>query len=98
MPFKKLREINARANEGIKKKIRNAKEDPRHVALVVIELFIVMLLIISLLFVFDPSLSFPEAAKLSWEAKFFLFVVALAVAFKLYSYTKDFRVKGTSKV
>ena len=92
---KKIREINSRANEGIKKKIKNAKEDPRQIALVVVEVFLILLLIISMLFLFDPKLSFPDADNVPWELKLVLFLVALGLVFKLYSYTKDFRVKGT---
>ena len=95
MAFKKLREIKSRANAGIKKKIKNAKEDNRHLALVLLELLLVALLLLSLLFLFDPSLSFPDAEKIPWELKLVLFVAALAIVFKLYCYTKDFRVKGT---
>ena len=93
MVLKKIREINARANEGIKKKIKNAKEDRRHLALVLLELFLVILILLSLLFLFDPAISFPDSEKIPWQLKLVLFVAAIALVFKLYSYTKEFRVK-----
>lgn len=92
MRLKKIREINSAANEGIKKKIKNAKEDPRHLALVLVELFLVVLIVISLLFIFDPNLSFPESDRIPWAVKLLLFVFAMLLVLKLYDYTKDFRV------
>ncbi len=92
MVLKKVKEINARANEGIKQKIKNAKEDPRHLALVLVELFLITLLLLSLLFFFDPDLSFPDAKFLPWELKLLLFLITIGIIYKLYLYTKDFRV------
>lgn len=91
MPVKKIREINRQANEGIKEKVRQAKDDKRHVGLVVVELVLIALILVSVLFLLDPSLSFPGAEKLSWPLKLFLFFCALGIVVKLYSYTSDFR-------
>ncbi|MDO8633997.1 MAG: hypothetical protein Q7K34_01760 [archaeon] len=91
MPTAKIREITRRANEGIKEKVRQARKDKRHVGLVVVELVLTAFILVSVLFLFDPSLSFPGAEKLPWQLKLFLFLCALAIVVKLYSYTSDFR-------
>ena len=91
MPVKKICEITARANEGLKEKVRQATGDKRHVGLVVVELVLIALILVSVLFFFDPDLSFPGAEKLPWPLKLFLFLCALVIVVKLYSYTSDFR-------
>lgn len=91
MPVAKIREITKQANEGIKEKIAQAKGDKRHVALVAVELVLIAFILVSVLFFFDPDLSFPGAEKLPWPLKLFLFLCALAIVVKLYSYTSDFR-------
>lgn len=94
MPTKQIKEITSQANEGIKEKIVQAKEDKRHVALVIVELVLVAIILVSLLFLFDPNLSFPEADRLPWPLKLFLFLCAFGLVVKLYSYTSDFRSKA----
>ncbi|MBI4044681.1 MAG: hypothetical protein HY392_03155 [Candidatus Diapherotrites archaeon] len=98
MPVKKIREITRRANEGIKEKVRQAKDDKRHIALIVVELVLIALILVSLLFLFDPDLSFSDAGKLPWPLKLFLFLCALAIVVKLYSYTSDFRSEKNWKI
>ena len=89
--IEKLKKINRLANEGIKKKVKRAREDKRHIALVLVELFLVFVLVLSLLFLFDPNLSFPDSDKIPWPVKMLVFLVTVLIAFKLYSYTKEFR-------
>lgn len=91
--IKKLKKINRLAIEGIKEKYKMAKEDKRHIALVAVELLLILMLVMSLVFLFDPAHSFPGSEKIPWPLKLLLFFGGTAIAFKLYSYTKDFRFK-----
>jgi len=89
--IEKLKELNQKVNEGLKQKFRKAREDPREIALVLIELLLIVAIILSMIFLFDPQLSFPEAAKIPDIAKFLLIAVAMYIVYRIYSYTKDFR-------
>ena len=89
--IQKLRELNRLANEGIKEHLKNAREDKRHLALVVLELFLVIMLVLSIFFAFDPNVNFPGSEKVSWPVKLLLFFGGTALVLKLYSYTKNFR-------
>ena len=93
----RIKELNRLANEGIKEKVQSAREDKRHLALVVVELFLVLMLVISIFFAFDPDVNFPGSEKVSWPVKLLLFAGGVALALKLYSYTKDFRVENKKK-
>src|SRR3989344_9243934 len=87
----KLRKLNKEANEGIRENLRNAKGDPRIVALVVLELILVTFLLMALLFLFDPGVSFPAAVSISWPVKLFLFLLTVIAVVWLYHYTSVFR-------
>jgi hypothetical protein len=89
--IEKLKELNQKVNEGLKHKFRKAKEDPREIALVLIELLLTIAVILSLIFLFDPQISFPEATKIPDLVKFLLIAVAMYLVYRIYSYTKDFR-------
>ncbi len=93
MVLGKVKDINRRANEGIRKKIRNAKEDPRHLGLVFAEFFLIVLILLSLFFLFDPNLAFPDSELIPWPLKLVMFLLAIGLVYKIYSYTKDFRKK-----
>jgi len=86
-----LKEINHKVNEGIKQKIRKAREDPREIALVLIELLLTIAIILSLMFLFDPQLSFPDAKNIPDIVKFLLIAIAMYLVYRIYAYTKDFR-------
>ena len=89
----KIKELNRLANEGIKEHVANAREDKRHIALVVLELFLVLMLVLSIFFAFDPDVNFPGSEKVPWSVKLLLFLGGAALVVKLYSYTKDFRIE-----
>ncbi len=89
--IEQLKEINHKVNEGIKQKFRNAKKDPREIALVLIELLLTIAIILSLIFLFDPQLSFPDAQKIPDLVKFLLIAIAMYLVYRIYAYTKDFR-------
>ena len=89
--IEKLKDLNNRVNEGIRQKFRNAKQDPREIALVVIELLLTTAIILSLIFLFDPQLSFPDAQKIPDLVKVLLIVIAMYLVYRIYAYTKDFR-------
>lgn len=82
------------ADDGVKEKFQMAKDDTRHFALIIVELFLVLLIVLSLFFLFDPQISFPQAEFVPLPIKLVLFFGAVALALKLYSYTKDFRVSS----
>jgi len=89
--IEKIRELNNKVNEGIRHKLRKAKEDPREIALVIVELLLTIAIILSLIFLFDPQLSFPDAQKIPDLAKFFLIAIAMYLIYRIYAYTKEFR-------
>jgi len=89
--IEKLKDLNNRVNEGIRQKFRNAKQDPRAIALVVIELLLTTAIILSLIFLFDPQRSFPDAQKIPDLVKVLLIVIAMYLVYRIYAYTKDFR-------
>ena len=91
--IKKIKSINRLANEGIRQKVKQAREDKRHIELIIVELFLISMLVLSLLFLFDPNLSFPESNldSVPWPLKMLIFLGGVAIAFKLYTYTKEFR-------
>ncbi len=95
--IKKIKQINNLANEGIKQKYKEAKEDNRHFALIALELVLVFALVASLVFLFDPTLNFPDAQNISWPIKLALFIAAAIIVVKLYDYTKDFRIEQPKK-
>lgn len=90
----KLKKINQLANEGIRQKFSQAKEDKRHFALIMVELLLLCMIVVSLVFLFDPALAFPQAQFIPWPLKLLLFVGAVLLCLKLYDYTKEFRVTG----
>lgn len=93
----RIKELNRLANEGIKEKVHSVRKDKRHLALIVVELFLVMMLVISIFFAFDPDVNFPGSEKVSWPVKLLLFFCGVALVLKLYSYTKDFRVENKNR-
>src|SRR3989344_8722742 len=89
-----LKELNQKVNDGIRHKIRKASSDPREIALVLIELLLTISIVLSLIFILDPQLSFPEAVKIPDILKFFLIAAAMFIVYRIYGYTNDFRVAG----
>jgi len=89
--IKKIKEINEKANAGIKQNIKNAKEDPRLLALVVLEMLLITLIVLALLFILDPNISFPEAENIPWPVKLLLFVATVILVIWVYNYTSEFR-------
>lgn len=95
--IEKVKQIGRLADEGIKNRVKRVRDDKRHVVLVVIELVLVFGLVVSLVFLFDPSLSFPQAQDIPWYLKFFLFLIGVFLVFKVYSYTRDFRFEKSKE-
>ena len=93
----------AEAKEGLKIKVNQYRSDPKLIALVAIEVILIFLLILSIVFLFDPNLEFSEflpfiqdsgfdlSSTIPWELKLALFIVTVYVVWKLYSYTGWYR-------
>ena len=94
--LKKVSELNKKgtqlAKEGIKTKIKEAKQDPRFIALIIVDVLLIMLIIMALFFLFDPNLALEIDNPIPWELKLVLFISSVLLAFWIYHYTKQYRV------
>ncbi len=95
--LKRVRELNKQATElakeGVKIKIKEAKEDPRFIALILVDVLLIVLIIMALFFLFDPNLALEIDNPIPWEIKLILFLASGFLAFWLYHYTKQYRIE-----
>lgn len=93
--LKIAREINRAATNIIKEtakaKIKKAREDPKVIALIIIDVLLIFMIIIALFLWFDPYLYFPDAELIPDELKLVLLLFTIFLAFWIYRYTEWYR-------
>lgn len=97
----KARELDRKLSDEAKKNIRErAKEyfaDPRLFALIVAEVLLVIMILFSILYLFDSDVEFTLLAPVPQEIKLIVFAAGILLAARIYSKTEEYRKSMKSK-
>jgi hypothetical protein len=95
--FQEVRRINSQATDIVKKEFKErifeAKEDRRIIALFCLEFLLVMFIVVSLVFLFDPELAFPAVSALPDYGKWLILIVSILSIFAIYNYLAVLRAE-----
>ncbi|MCX8158523.1 MAG: hypothetical protein N3D73_02535 [Candidatus Diapherotrites archaeon] len=98
----KDKELYEIAKRGIKKGLSKYSKDRLLFVLVVVDVILIVMIILALIFLFDPNEDFFDmlaektgikfdSYAIPWELKLALFLLTIFLTWKLYSYTEWYR-------